>query len=190
MAYSSVSCMDCGAIELDTHTEPCPQCGSTRLNTTLSPDPIVVTVHVLSPELIITEYHEVLLSFASNLIDQGQYSFAIVLAHTACELAVEQVFNKLFEDRKLTDFREFIMPGRLSYNISANDIKERYNKLANDNIQSDKNAFWKPFTDSVKRRKGIVHHGKMFGREDAEKSLKAIKCLIKYLKQKHNMPWN
>ena len=141
-------------------------------------------------QLVVTKYHQKLLESASDLFNQGQYSFAIVLAHTACELAVEQVFNKLFEDRKLTDFREFIMPGRLSYNISANDIKERYNKLANDKIQCNKNAFWKPFTDSVKRRKGIVHYGKMFGREDAEKSLEAIKCLIEYLKQKHSMPWN
>ena len=135
-------------------------------------------------------YHEQLLEIVKNLSTQGQHSFAIVLAHTACELAVEQVFNKLFEDRKLTDFREFIMPGRLSYNISANDIKERYNKLANDKIQSDKNAFWKPFKDSVERRKEIVHRGVMFKQEDAEKSLKAIKYLIKYLKHKHNMPWN
>lgn len=176
MAYSSVSCMDCGAIELDKHTEPCPQCGSTRLNTTLSPDPIVLTVHVLSPKLIITEYHEVLLNFAKSLVNQNPYGISIVVAHMACEMAVERVMDQLTNGNAQSS-------KMYGYNLSNKDNRIIYTKYTKDEIQ-ERTSFRKKFKESTVRRNNIAHHRHIATAEEAQESLEATTALIKYLEHR------
>ena len=132
-------------------------------------------------------YPRQLLKLAGSLVEEEQrhwYNLAIIVANMACELAVEQVFNNLLDQKNISNLQRFIIPRDTSYNICAPKIKDIYNELANDRIQRDENAFWKPLTDSVKHRNDIVHRGIMFERGDAEKSLRAVSDLISYLDQK------
>jgi hypothetical protein len=134
----------------------------------------------------VTEYHKKLLESANNLLNQGQYSFAIVISHTACELLVERVTTNAFNNEKVKNFRNLLVSSNTSYNIAADRIKDLYTALTDDNEIQDE-SFWKPFTDSVKRRNDVVHRGVMFEQSDAQKSLDAVKALIDYLEQKFGM---
>jgi hypothetical protein len=133
--------------------------------------------------LPVTQYHEILLNISKNLFKQGQYSFAIVICHTACEILVERIITKAFDDKKAMNLRKFIVSNSTSYNLGAKTIKSLYTALTGDN-EIQKQSFWKEFKSSVDRRNDIVHRGKMFQQGDAEKSLKAASDLITYLDRK------
>jgi len=130
------------------------------------------------------KYPKWLHEIAKNLSTQGQHSFAIVLAHTACELAVEQGLTSIFIKKKLTKFRDIIVSKSTSYNIAAERIHKLYIALTDDSRIQCQDYFWPEFKKSVERRNDVVHRGKMFDRENAKKSLDATEALIAYLDQK------
>jgi hypothetical protein len=130
-----------------------------------------------------------LLNVARSLIEEGgqsadmtiarrRFSLAVIVAHTACEIATER---RLFEllAAKGTQYLEDWVRSALSggYNLSNDRVRGLYTTLTGDEVQKDQ-PFWKDFTDSVKRRNDIVHRGNVVEKVHAEESYKTANDLL------------
>jgi hypothetical protein len=121
-----------------------------------------------------------LLQLARKLIDdEEQFSLAVVVAHTACEVKVERWLYDSFARRGLTDLEEAILGRIRPYNMDAHRVRDLYNAMSGNVVQDQ--PFWQDFTTSVKRRNGIVHKGEIVGKPDAEASLDVAWKLVRYL---------
>ena len=129
-------------------------------------------------------YPEQLLEIAKNLFDQGRYGIAIVVAHMACEIVVEQVFTAAFKAKKVPELQKSVTDLLNGYNLANRRIRNVYNALAGDEIQNKKNAFWQKFKESAARRNRIMHKRQIASRQEAEETLEATGDLIAYLDQK------
>jgi hypothetical protein len=91
----TINCSQCGLLLSSEGSpppaegSPCPQCGSTRRNY------ILLTG---TAELRIV-YPRALLGEAEDLINRGKYGIAIVVAHIACEVAVQRALSAAFAKR-------------------------------------------------------------------------------------------
>ena len=98
----SVFCNNCGTAiageptDDSTLRKPCPKCGSLgrRSNMKLSTGVFTLTGHDI--DLIYVSYPEKLLTAAQNLIEKGEFSIAVVVAHMACEISVERAISRAF----------------------------------------------------------------------------------------------
>lgn len=75
--------------------KPCPKCGSLVRRHSLTPGTGGFIVLGGSATLTVTTYPETLLSTAWNLIEAREFSIAIVVAHMACEIAVEGAISQI-----------------------------------------------------------------------------------------------
>jgi hypothetical protein len=126
-----------------------------------------------------THYSEILLVTANNLIESGEPSFATVVIHTACELAVERAISQAFASRKITDLLEPVSDLFQSWNLSNHKVKNLYNVLYSREVQ--KQPFWDAFTKSAARRNKIVHEGVDATVAEAKDSHAAAVSLLKFL---------
>jgi hypothetical protein len=124
-------------------------------------------------------YAEALLTTAKQLSDQGQYSVAVIVAHMACEVAVERALTRAFAARKITYLEGPVEAFLSGYNLNNERIRKLYNALARDAIEAQ--PFWAPFKASADRRNSIMHGGHIATRPDAESSHKAASDLVAYL---------
>jgi hypothetical protein len=124
-------------------------------------------------------YPQKLLAFSKSLIEAGESSIAVVVAHIACEVAMDRALNKLYVIRKLEYLEqavEDLLPGK---NLGNDKTRRLYFSLSNDPIE--KEPFWGEFKKSVKRRNGVSHRGEMVGEADAKASLDAATRLVEHL---------
>jgi hypothetical protein len=121
-------------------------------------------------------YPRRLLRVARELIDQQEPSIAVVVAHMACEIAVERCLTVKGLDAAS---REKLN----GYNLAAKNKKVRhlYTSLTGDKIQSQ--AFWQDFKKSACRRNRIMHAGLIVGKSEADKSHRATRSLVAYLEK-------
>jgi hypothetical protein len=64
-------------------------------------------------------YPRYLMTVARNLIDQGQFSIAVVVAHMACEVATEEKLSEAFTAKGLQYLKESVMEFVNGYNPSS-----------------------------------------------------------------------
>jgi hypothetical protein len=125
-------------------------------------------------------YPENLLSTAKNLIDNGEFSIAVVVAHMACEISTERALSQAFSAKGigyLEEPVEELLPG---YNLSNDRVLNIYNALKGDEIQNQ--SFWQAFKQSATLRNKVIHQGKIATKSEAEASVKAATDLVEYLK--------
>jgi hypothetical protein len=114
------------------------------------------------------------------LISTGDFSIAVVVAHTACEISAERAISQAFAAKSvgyLEDWAADVLP---SYSLSNPRVQDLYNAVTGDKIQDQ--SFWQGFKESAKRRHLFVHKGKVVTKVEAEASLKAARDLVAYLK--------
>src|SRR5690349_3053766 len=75
---------------------PCANCGSTARSYSLKAESGLIALSGSDVILTVSRYPEVLLQSAQRLFDSGEYAVAVVMAHTACEVAVEQIISQGF----------------------------------------------------------------------------------------------
>jgi hypothetical protein len=75
---------------------PCANCGSTRRNYRLSVESGHLILTGGEVTLTVVRYPEILLQTANRLFDNGEYAVAVIVAHTACEVAVERIISQFF----------------------------------------------------------------------------------------------
>jgi hypothetical protein len=125
------------------------------------------------------------MAMARSLIDEGQderqFSLAVVIVHTACEIATERTLSELFAAKGIQYLKDWVSRG-LGYNLSHDRVRSLYTALTGIEVQKEK-PFWPKFKKSVKRRNGIVHRAVMVGKAEAEDSYKVASDLLVRLKQ-------
>jgi len=129
--------------------------------------------------LTVTRYHQQLLELAGILINEEQrhrYSLAVIVAHMACEMAVERVVAEVTAGVSRS-------PKMHGYNLGNETNLTIYTRLTGDEIQN-RTSFWGKFEKSANRRNNIVHNRLIPSPEEAAESLVATTALIRYLEHR------
>ncbi len=129
----------------------------------------------------VTTYPQRLLDVAKGLIGTEEYSIAVVVAHIACEVAVDRAFTKAFAAKGIDYLEESIGAYFSGSAFSQDKNRKLYTALTGDEIQ--KEPFWEPFTRSVKRRNGIAHKAEIVGKPEAEESLAVAITFVTHLEK-------
>lgn len=181
-----IACTQCGQPITDEspsddpkQRRPCPQCGSTARVFSFHGQATVT--FSASAQLEVITYPQILLSTARGLIDDGQFSIAVVVSHMACEIATERSLSESFAKKGIQYLEEPVVDILSGYNLANNRIRKLYTALTGDEIQNQ--PFWKRYTESAKRRNRIIHQGVIVGKAEAEESFKAASDLISHLKK-------
>jgi hypothetical protein len=124
-------------------------------------------------------YPRYLMTVAQDLIEQGQFSIAVVVAHMACEVATEEKLSKAFTEKGLQYLKEPVIAFLNGYNLATQRIRNLYVALTGDEVHNA--PFWSQFTESATRRNGIIHKGLTVDKSAAEKSYKAVADLLTHL---------
>ena len=132
-------------------------------------------------EATVTSYPQRLLSVAKGLIDAGEYSIAVVVAHVACEIATDRAFTKALAAKGLGYLEEPVGAYFSGTVLTQDRNRDLFNALTGDEIQ--KKPFWEPFKRSVKRRNGIAHKGEIVGKPEAEESLAVATDFVAHLEK-------
>lgn len=114
---------------------------------------------------------------ARSRLDDGHPNEAIVIAQTAAELYTEEVFDRLYERRGITDLKRVL--GRLlyeNYNLGHDRVATLYEALSGDPIKHA--DFWSQYKAHNELRNDIVHDGRIATVEEAEASLHTVEALL------------
>jgi hypothetical protein len=132
--------------------------------------------------MFVTPYPQRLLAVAKSLIDQDQHSVSIVVAHIACEVAVDQAMTDAFKKKGIEYLEDFMGELISGNNLGNEKIQRLYTLLTGARIQDQ--PFWAAFKESVKRRNAVSHSATIYGKSDAEASLKAARELVDHLEKR------
>lgn len=181
---SVIVCHQCGeSIEVDykiedpTQREPCPKCGSISRVYSVSAT-ATLSLHASGIGEVIT-YPRILIDNARRLCVEGQSNIAVVVAHMACEVAVERKLAETFAKHGVSHLQESIYDLLNGFNIGNDKLRKLYVALSGDQINQQ--AFWQSFMESVTRRNRIIHKGLIVTQTEAEESLKAADGLVTHL---------
>lgn len=156
---------------------PCPSCGSTARNFALT---ATVEVHAsATARLDVIPYPQRLLESATAFIEAQQYGIAVVVAHTACEIAMERKLSELILSKGIDYLQDWIARGFNGYNPSSDRVLSLYETLTGDRMQQQ--PFWQSFRASVARRNGVVHTGAFVDHQEALDSHAATSALVAHL---------
>lgn len=183
----SVTCTQCGQpiinellSDRSEQRNPCPNCGFTARDCSIHAEPIEITCFITAQVELIT-YPQNLLKFARNLIDEGQFSIAVVVAHMACEIATERLVSESFKQKDVEYLKEAVYEFLNGYNLANDKIRKLYTALTGDEIQ--KQPFWEKFKNSAKRRNRIVHEGITVKNVEAEESFQIAEDLVTHIQK-------
>lgn len=173
-------CADCGMPLPDEASTrlACPQCGS--MNRIFDEGVCLVATAELSATGQVVPYPEVLLQTAGRLINDGQFGVAVVAAHMACEVVVEQSLHHAFAVRRVADLEEPVTSFLSGFNLANDRIRTLYTALTSDTVQE--RPFWAAFKASAERRNKAVHGRKQLGRAEAEESVRTAAELVKHVR--------
>jgi hypothetical protein len=180
-----VACGECGLLLADDgiipppKDLPCSRCGS------LSRRIDVEVAGGLQPR--ITDYPSLLLKDAEDLIEQGRYGIAVVVAHMACEIAVQRSLSAAFAKKHIGELEESISKSFSGYNLDNDRLREFYTALTGDAVEFE--PFWSDFTQSAHRRNRIVHEGVAATLPTAQESLQAATAFVEHVsRHRHLIP--
>jgi len=127
-------------------------------------------------------YPQVLLSIARFLLaknDDKLCGLATILAHLACEVAIERSLSDSFSRKGIQSLEETVADVLNGYNLANDKVWNLYSTLTGDEIQEQ--PFRTTFLRSAKRRDNIIRKGLIVGRADAEESIKAASDFLAHL---------
>ncbi len=164
--------------------KPCPRCGSTSRRvkslTTVQIEAVSGVHAQATVQTEVTTYPRTLLTVAPRLIDEGQFSLAVVVVHVACEVATEQRLSEAFVRKGIQYLEGWVENSISGYSLANNRIRELYTALTEDAVQNA--SFWQDFKKSAKRRNSIIHRGQIVTKADAEESYRAGDRLLMHLR--------
>jgi hypothetical protein len=125
-------------------------------------------------------YPRYLMNAARSLIDQGQPSIAVVVAHMACEVATEQKLSEAFATKGLQYLEAAVTDFLNGYNLASDKNRKLYVALTGDEVHNA--GFWPKFKASATRRNKIIHEGLNVDKAAAEDSYQAADNLLVHFK--------
>jgi len=129
-------------------------------------------------------YPQILLRIARFLLgkhDDKLCGLATIVAHIACEVAVERSFSDLLARKGVQSLEETVADALSGYNLANEKVLKLYASLTGDEIQQA--PFWGAFIRSAKRRDNIIRKGLIVGRGDAEESIEAASDFLAHLSE-------
>jgi hypothetical protein len=162
---------------------PCANCGSTRRSHSLMAEPGHYVLSGSDATMTVVRYPEILLQSAQRLFDDGEFGVAVVVADTACEVAVERVISQSFARSNIPQVADPINGLLNGYNISNPKVQSLFDALAGKTVKQDKQGIWDKFLKSVTRRNRTVHAGKQPTKAEAQESLDVTRDMVQYLVQ-------
>ena len=127
-------------------------------------------------------YPQILLSMARFLLDRNDdklCGIATILAHVACEVAIERSLSDSFARKGIQSLEESVADVLNGYNLANEKVRNLYASLTGDEIQEQ--PFWGDFIRSAKRRGNIIRKGLIVSRADAEESFKAANDFLAHI---------
>lgn len=186
MTNTDTQCASCGSVIAGespngdpVEKKPCPQCGSLARAFSLQAH---CTVHVTATaEATVITYPQTLLAACQGLINDGQHGISVVVAHMACEVAVERSLSAAFAAKGLQYLEDPVLEFLNGYNLANDRNRKLYSALSGDNIEQQ--PFWLQFKASAARRNNIVHGSASATKAEAEKSFLAASAFVAHLNQ-------
>ncbi len=129
---------------------------------------------------VITYPHR-LLALARKLIGDGLAELAVVVAHIACEIAVERSLSEAFAAKGIQYLEDSVTDFFSGYNLANDRLRKFYAALTGDEVE--KTPFWPKFKESATRRNNIMHSGATVTKTEAEDSCLAAENLVAHLKK-------
>ena len=127
-------------------------------------------------------YPQILMSIAKFLLgknDDKLCGLATIVAHLACEVAIERSLSDAFARRGIQSFEDPVVDILNGYNIANDKVRKLFTSLTGDEFEEQ--PFWGNFIGSAKRRDNIIRKGLIVGRPDAEESIKAASDFLDHL---------
>jgi hypothetical protein len=189
---ATVTCLHCGtllAAEGDPQLAsdaPCSACGRAgqSISVALIGEEMKITAGSVGVEIV--EYSTILMREADSLLFHAkQPGLAIVVAHTACEVATQRAFARAFVHRGISDIEDAVDDLFASYNLASQKVQQFYTALTGDAVQRE--PWWSDFKDSSKRRNDIVHEGRKATDAEAATSLSVCDTFVTHI-TKYELP--
>jgi hypothetical protein len=171
---------DCMNEALERRT-PCAKCGSIVRNYRLNTESGHLTLTGSDVTLTVVRYPEILLQTAKRLFDNDEYAVAIVVAHTACEVAVERVISQSLAQSNISQIADPVDKLLNGYSLSNPKVRSLFDALTGKKVAVDKQNIWGKFCKSAIRRNRAVHAGEQPTRDEAEESLLVAREMVQYL---------
>ncbi|MDR8093260.1 hypothetical protein KPB05_38025 [Burkholderia gladioli] len=124
-------------------------------------------------------YPTILLREAGELHAAGKHGIAVLVAHMACEVAVERVITNAFAQSTFQHMAESMLKFLNGYNLANDRIRSFYKALTNDDVTLL--SAWPEFKESADRRNRVAHSGKVVKTEEAAATLRAVSALVEHL---------
>ena len=127
-------------------------------------------------------YPQILLSVARVLLARNDDKLcgpATIVAHLACEVAIERSLSDSFARKGIQSFEVAVANILNGYNLANDMVRNLYASVTGDEIQEQ--PFWGNFVRSAKRRDNIIRKGLIVGRTDAEETIKAASDFLAHL---------
>jgi hypothetical protein len=127
-------------------------------------------------------YPQILLRIARFLLEKNDdklCGLATIMAHLACEVAIEQTVSDALAGKGIRSLEESLADALNGFNLSNDKVRNLYSSLTGDVIQGQ--PFWDNFVRSAKRRDNIIRKGLIVGREDAEESIRTASDFLAHL---------
>jgi hypothetical protein len=167
----------------DALLKPCPKCGRPIVfsDTPILNDALGSNEALANLQTEILPYARELMDLATRLIDEGRYSLAVILVHTACEVATGQLISNAFDSGGARHLKQWVIGLRRGNNLANRQIRELYKALTGDDVVTGVGAEWSSFTASSTLRNNIIHEGKTASETDAKASHRAASALLRHL---------
>jgi len=123
-----------------------------------------------------------LLESAQNRHDHGDYQEAVILAQTATEIFMEQVFDRLFARRDI-EYLQLPVERLLYRNFSLghDKVANLYEALSGDAIR--RLPLWSAYKEHTELRNDVIHQGRAVDAGQSARSLESVRALIDHVRQ-------
>jgi HEPN domain-containing protein len=126
-------------------------------------------------------YFKKLLATARRLADDGEFAIAVVTAHMAFEVAVEQVLVRLLRARGIDQtLEEALLSNVGDRTFQTRATRDLWAALTNGDRISEAGS-WKGYCRSVEARNKAIHAGATVDRKQADASLEAVELTVAHL---------
>ena len=112
----------------------------------------------------------------------GQYEYAIVTAHAACEVAIARAILRLVADQ--AGSLQAALQGLIGNRHDLADIRvsRLWDALTGDDIRHA--DFWPRYSEHLVRRHGVVHEGESMSRGEAEASIEVAQDVCDHVTER------
>ena len=129
---------------------------------------------------ILTPWSLQLIAYARQINAEGQHSFALVLAHAACEWAMEDALRRLLSSKGVADdIAEPILRVLTATNLTDKRVRQLFTGMTGRQPREQK--WWKDWEASRNVRQKVAHRGFAVTPEQALDALSLSESYVRYI---------